>query len=46
MDIKDIKDKRQEVACKLRKLAKQEWMPIDIDDINHGRSNSSFPSLC
>lgn len=28
MDIKDIKDKRQEVACKLRKLAKQEWMSI------------------
>ena len=34
MDIKDIKDKRQEVACKLRKLAKQEWMSIDIDDIH------------
>ena len=34
MDIKDIKDKRQEVACELRKLAKQEWMSIDIDDIH------------
>lgn len=34
MDIKDIKDKRQKVACELRKLAKQEWMSIDIDDIH------------
>lgn len=34
MDIENIKDKRQEVACKLRKLAKQEWMSIDIDDIH------------
>lgn len=34
MDIKDIKDKRQEVACELRRLAKQEWMSIDIDDIH------------
>lgn len=34
MDIENIKDKRQEVACELRRLAKQEWMSIDIDDIH------------
>lgn len=28
MDIKNINDKRQEVACELRRLAKQEWMSI------------------
>lgn len=34
MDIKSIKDKRNKVACELRKLAKQEWMSINIDDIH------------
>lgn len=34
MDIKNIKDKRNKVACELRKLAKQNWMSIDIDDIH------------
>lgn len=28
MDIKVIKDKRNKVACELRKLAKQDWMSI------------------
>lgn len=34
MDIENIKDKRNKVACELRKLAKQEWVSIDIDDIH------------
>lgn len=34
MDIKNIKEKRNKVACELRKLAKQDWMSIDIDDIH------------
>lgn len=33
-NIKNIKDKRNKVACELRKLAKQNWMSIDIDDIH------------
>ena len=46
MDIKDIKEKRQEVACKLRKLAKQEWMSIDIDDIHHCIVDMALSPCC